>query len=60
MTDTTVDPFMEGALMRLSKEDLVYAVTALRALVKTLEARRIQSDRERGAAHVDAQLRQPR
>ena len=50
------DPFMSGALARLPQDTLIAMIIRLREDLQREQARRIQSDRERGAAHVEAQL----
>ena len=53
----SLDPFVSGALMRLTKAELVEQVLWLREQVKELDRRREQSDRERGAMYVQRQIK---
>ena len=53
----SLDPFVAGALMRLTKCELVEQVLWLRAKALELDRRREQSDRERGAMYVQRQIK---
>ena len=53
----SLDPFVSGALLRLTKAELVEQVLWLRAMALELDQRREQSDRERGAMYVQRQIK---
>ena len=57
MMNTIIDPFVSGALLRLTKSELVEQVLWLRAKALDLDQRREQSDRERGAMYVQRQIK---